>query len=176
MDKIEKAVYTILKEIGEDVNREGLIETPKRVARMYREVFYGLKEKPPEFKIFKSDNDQMIVKTFKCFSWCEHHLVPIEMKIAFAYIPNGKVTGISKIIRRIKWWCARPVIQENLTDNIIKDFVKELDPKGAMLIIKGRHFCELIRGVKTESWTTTSAVYGIFENSVVKQEFLSLIK
>ena len=171
---MENEIWKILVEIGEDPDREGLKETPKRVAKMYKEIFYGLTTEAPSFKLFKSDYNGIIKKTFTCFTWCEHHLVPAELEIIFGYIPDKKVTGISKIIRRIKWWCARPMIQENLTDLIVNDFMKELKPKGVILIIKGRHFCELIRGVKVSSWTTTSSLEGLFKNLDTRQEFLNL--
>ncbi len=173
---MENEIKSILIKIGEDPEREGLKETPKRVSRMYKEIFYGLTTPAPEFKKFKSENNQMITKTFKGFSWCEHHLVPIEMDIKFGYIPNGYVTGISKIIRRIEWWMARPVIQENLTESIIKDFMKEMNPKGVILIMKGRHFCELIRGVRKDSNTITSGISGVFKTDfTAKDEFLKLM-
>jgi len=171
---MEKEIRKILQEIGEDPEREGLRETPKRVAKMYQEVFYGLTTKPPEFKLFKSNYNGIIKKTFDCFTWCEHHLSPIELKISFGYIPDGQVTGISKIIRRIKWWCARPVIQEDLTDWIVDDFMKGLKPQGVIVILKGRHFCELVRGIKTDSWTATSSLRGSFEHIQTREEFLKL--
>jgi GTP cyclohydrolase I len=173
---MEKLITEILKEIGDNPEREGLLETPKRVAKMYKEVFYGLKVPAPNFKMFESNYSGILVKTFKCFGWCEHHLAPIEFEISFGYIPNGKVTGISKIIRRVKWWTARPSIQENLTEMIVDDFEKELNPKGVMLIVKGRHFCELLRGVEVDSWTTTSSVRGSFKDNLsTREEFLKLI-
>lgn len=173
---IEDCITRILEVIGENPRREGLLETPKRVASMYQEIFSGLTTPPPDLKLFESKNDQMIVKTFSCFSWCEHHLVPIEMKISIGYIPNGKVAGISKIIRRIKWHASRPIIQENFTENVADDFMELLKPKGVAVLVKGRHYCEILRGVKTESETITSALRKRFKKSQkTREEFFRLI-
>lgn len=176
--KIEEAVKTILKEVGEDIDREGLKETPKRVAKMYKEVWWGLREKEPELKFFSSSYNQMIVKTgIKVWSWCEHHLVPIEMNVSVGYIPNGRVVGISKIIRLVNWLAARPIIQEDFTEKLADMLMEKLQPQGIMVVVKGRHFCEILRGVKTDNWTITSEVRGSFKDNLsTREEFLSLVK
>lgn len=177
MKEIEEAIRTILIQIGEDPDREGLVETPKRVAKMYDEIFAGYKTPCPELKAFASNNDAMIMKTgIHTFSFCEHHTVPMLLTVAFAYIPKGKVVGISKIIRLIKWCSARLVIQENLTEHIVDEFVKQVKPKGCMCVIIGEHLCEGMRGVKTENKTTTSSLRGVFKKLEVRNEFLTLMQ
>ncbi len=170
-------VRDIIELIGDNPEREGLKDTPKRVAQMYAEIFSGYYEKCPNLKTFKSDNNEMIVKSdITTFSVCEHHILPMKLKVAFAYIPDGKVVGISKIIRLIKWCSARLTIQENLTVMIVDEFMKQVQPKGCMCVIKGHHYCEEMRGVKTENLTQTSAIRGVFEKPEVRSEALSLIK
>jgi GTP cyclohydrolase I len=167
----------ILILIGEDPQREGLKETPMRVAKMFTEIYAGYITPCPVLKTFTSDNDEMVVKTdITTFSCCEHHMVPMKLKVSFAYIPNGKVVGISKIIRLIKWCTARLSLQEELVSMIVDEFMKQVDPKGCMCIIEGHHFCEEMRGVKTENLTKTSARRGIFKNPDVKTEALALMK
>lgn len=175
-EEIIGAVKDILILVGEDVGREGLKDTPKRVAKMYSEIFAGYFTQCPNLKTFDSDNNEMIVKTgITTFSCCEHHMVPMKLKVSFAYIPNGKVVGISKIIRLIKWCSARLTIQENLTVMIVDEFMKQVQPKGCMCVIKGHHFCEEMRGVKTENLTQTSAIRGVFEKLEVRTEALVLM-
>lgn len=169
-------VKSILGLIGEDIEREGLIETPMRVARMYTEIYAGYKTSCPVLKTFTSENNEMIVKTdILLFSCCEHHMVPMKLKMSFAYIPNGKVVGISKIIRLGKWCAARLTLQEELVSAIADEFMKQVNPKGCMVVIKGHHLCEEMRGVRTENLTKTSAVRGVFKQIEVKTEALNLM-
>lgn len=174
--QIAEHVKEILRLIGEDPEREGLKETPWRVARMYEEIYAGYKTSCPELKTFSSKNDEMIVKTdITAFSCCEHHMVPMKLKVSFAYIPDGRVVGISKIIRLIKWCSARLTLQEELVSDIADRFMKDVQPKGCMVVIKGHHFCEEMRGVRTENLTKTSAVRGVFKQLEVKTEALNLM-
>lgn len=177
-EKIAEHVKEILYLIGEDPLREGLKETPMRVAKMYEEIYAGYNTPCPDLKTFTSDNDEMIVKTdITLFSQCEHHLVPMKLKMDFAYIPKGKVVGISKIIRLGKWCSARATLQEELVKYIADEFMRQVDPKGCMVVIKGHHLCEEMRGVRTENLTKTSAIRGVFKtNPEVKAEALILMR
>lgn len=177
LNQIAGHIKEILFLIGEDSNREGLKETPMRVAKMYQEIFSGYIDPCPILKTFECNNNDMIVKTnITSFSCCEHHLAPMKLKVSFAYIPNGKVVGISKIIRLIKWCSARLTIQENLTAMIVDEFMHQVNPQGCMCIIEGHHFCEEMRGVRTENLTKTSAIRGIFSEFEVRSEALSLMR
>jgi len=174
----EHCVRKLLRYIGENPEREGLIETPERVVRMYKEIFAGYITPCPNMKAFTSKSKSMVVKSgILSFSHCEHHVVPIKMYVDFAYIPNGKVVGISKIIRLIRWCSARLTLQEELVENIADEFMEQVNPAGCMVVIRGHHFCEEMRGVRTENCTTTSAIRGVFEEDRnVQKEALSLMK
>ncbi len=181
--KIEKAIRMILEAIGEDLEREGLRDTPKRVAKMYREVFSGLHQDPRDLlqKFFVSDeHDEMVlVKDISFYSMCEHHLMPFYGKAHIAYIPaGGRITGLSKLIRVIEVVARRPQLQERLT-TLAADVVMEmLRPKGVVIVVEAEHLCMSIRGVnKPGSITVTSAVRGLFRHSPVsREEAFALIK
>ena len=176
---IEKHITEILKEIGENLNREGLKETPKRVARAYKEWFRGYNKPDFKMKVFTSNYSGMLVRKQIPFqSFCEHHIAMYTGFIDFGYIPNGKVVGISKIVRFMQHYSARLTIQEDLTDTLIDKFCDIIKPKGAIIIIKANHSCEGTRGVKVPNVPTiTSAIRGVFEtNQKARDEFLSLIK
>jgi len=176
---IEKYITGILKEIGDDPNREGLKETPKRVAKAYKEWFRGYSKPDFKMKIFTSNYSGMLVRKQIPFqSFCEHHIAMYTGFIDFGYIPNGKVVGISKIVRFMQHYSARLTIQEDLTDMLIDKFCDIIKPKGAIIIIKANHSCEGTRGVKVPNVPTiTSAIRGVFEtNQKARDEFLSLIK
>jgi len=177
INKIAEHVKEILYLIGDDPEREGLKETPIRIAKMYQEIFSGYETECPKLKTFITENNDMVVKTnIIAFSSCEHHSSPMKLKVSFAYIPNGKVVGISKIIRLIKWCSARLTIQENLTAMIVNEFMKQVEPQGCICIIEGHHLCEEMRGVRTENLTTTSAIRGIFEQPEIRAEALSIMR
>jgi GTP cyclohydrolase I len=179
--KIEQAVRLILEAIGEDPTREGLLDTPKRVAKMYGEVFSGLKEDPSEhFKtIFGEDHEELVlVKDIPFYSMCEHHLVPFYGKAHVAYIPKGgKVTGLSKLARAVEAVAKRPQLQERITSTIADSINDSLDPHGVMVVVEAEHMCMTMRGVKKPgSQTITSAVRGIFrKDNAARSEVLSLI-
>jgi GTP cyclohydrolase I len=181
-EQIEHAVRLILEAIGEDPNREGLLETPKRVAKMYEEVFSGLKEDPKEhFKtVFGEDHEELVlVKDIPFYSMCEHHLVPFYGKAHIAYIPRGgRVTGLSKLARAVEAVAKRPQLQERITSTIANSIVESLDPHGVMVVVEAEHMCMTMRGVKKPgSKTVTSAVRGILESdAAARAEVLSLIK
>lgn len=180
--KIEKAVREILKAIGEDPNRSGIKDTPKRVARMYAELFAGLHKDPgKEVSIFhEEDHEEMVmVKDIPFYSMCEHHLVPFFGKAHVVYIPTrGKVTGLSKLVRVVEGFARRPQVQERLTSQIADCLVKRLKPRGVLIVIEAEHLCMSMRGVKKPgAVTTTSAVRGVFQkNAKTRAEALSLIK
>jgi len=180
--KIEKAVQMILEAIGEDPEREGLRETPARVARMYKEIFCGLYENPEVHleKVFSEDHEEMvIVKDIPLYSMCEHHLLPFLGKAHVAYIPReGYVTGLSKLARVVEGFAKRPQLQERLTTQIADTLMRKLNAKGVLVVIEAEHMCMTFRGIrKPGSKTVTSAVRGLFQKSeATRAEAFSLIK
>ena len=182
-EKIEQAVLMILEAIGEDPTREGLLDTPKRVARMYAEVFGGLHEDPSEHlkvQFSVEDHEEMVlIKDIAVYSMCEHHLVPFYGKAHVAYVPRkGKVTGLSKLARVVEGFARRPQLQERLTSQIADAIMGELDPLGVLVVIEAEHMCMTMRGVKKAgAQTLTSAVRGIFKsNRATRAEAFSLIQ
>jgi len=180
-EKIETAVRMILEAIGEDPDREGLVDTPKRVARMYEEVFAGLSQDPSEHleRYFAEEHEEMVlVKDIPLYSMCEHHLLPFYGKAHVAYIPRkGKVTGLSKLARVVEGFAKRPQLQERLTSQIADAIMNRLNPRGVLVVIEAEHMCMTMRGVKKPgSKTITSAVRGIFASSVAtRAEAMALI-
>jgi GTP cyclohydrolase I len=180
--KIAKAVKEILEAIGEDSNRPGLKDTPKRVAQMYAELFSGLNVDPgKEATVFhEADHEEMImVKDIPFYSMCEHHLVPFIGKAHVVYIPTkGRLTGLSKLVKVVEGFARRPQVQERLTSQIADCLMERLKPKGVMIIIEAEHLCMSMRGVKKPgSIATTSALRGIFQNDAkARSEALALIK
>ena len=170
-EKIEAAVRMILEGVGEDPDREGLLKTPARVARMYEEIFAGLTQDPAEFfeVMFNENHQEMVlVKDIPLYSMCEHHLVPFFGKAFVAYIPgdDGKVCGLSKIARLVDCFAKRPQVQERLTSQIADTLMEKLDASGVMVIIECEHMCMSMRGVKKPgTTTTTSAVRGTFKSN-----------
>ncbi len=180
--KIETAVRMILEAIGEDPDREGLKETPKRVARMYEEIFSGLWENPElhlEKTFIENHEEMIIVKDIPLYSICEHHLLPFYGKAHVAYIPRrGIVTGLSKLARVVEGYAKRPQLQERLTSQIADSIMSKLNPQGVLVVIEAEHMCMTFRGVKKPgSKTITSAVRGLFRrNEATRSEAFSLIK
>lgn len=181
--RIERAVREILEAIGEDPDRDGLVRTPERIAKMYvDEVFTGLRDDPSRHLTvtFEADHDEMVmVRDIALTSMCEHHLVPFMGKAHVAYIPNndGRVTGLSKLARLVDAYAKRPQVQERLTSQIADALVDELNPTGVLVMIEAEHFCMSMRGVKKPgSLTITSAVRGLFKTNVAtRAEAMSLI-
>lgn len=179
--KIEKAVKEILSAIGEDVNRSGIKDTPRRVAEMYAELFSGLKEDPSRhLTTFKQEEheEMIMVKDIPFYSICEHHLIPFIGKAHVVYIPKkGRVTGLSKLVRVVEGFAKRPQVQENLTSQIADTIMQKLNPQGVLVVIAAEHLCMSMRGVKKPgSLTVTSAVRGVFRtNPTTRAEALSLI-
>ncbi|HUW63436.1 MAG TPA: GTP cyclohydrolase I FolE [Spirochaetia bacterium] len=179
--KIEKAVRMILEAIGEDPEREGLVDTPARVARMYDEIFCGLCEEPEIHldKHFAEQHEEMVVvKDIPVFSMCEHHLLPFYGMVHVAYIPRrGRVTGLSKLARVVDGYARRPQLQERLTTQIADTIMRKLSPLGVLVVMEAEHMCMTMRGVqKPGSRTVTSAVRGVFQkNEATRMEAFSLI-
>ena len=181
--RIEKAVREILEAIGEDPDRDGLVNTPARVAAMYTEVFSGLHTDPDELLTvtFEADHDEMVmVKDIDLTSLCEHHLVPFIGKAHVAYIPNedGKITGLSKLARVVDGYARRPQVQERLTVQVADALDAALEPRGVMVVIEAEHLCMSMRGVKKAgSSTVTSAVRGLFrQNPSTRQEAMRFLQ
>jgi GTP cyclohydrolase I len=174
--RIERAVREILEAIGENPERDGLKETPARVARMYEEIFSGLREDPADYLqvLFEADHDEMVmVRDIAMYSACEHHMLPWVGKAHVAYIPgdDGRVTGLSKLARLVDGYAKRPQVQERLTSQIADALDKSLQPKGVMVVVEAEHLCMTMRGIRKPGATTvTSAVRGQFRTSVATRE------
>jgi GTP cyclohydrolase I len=178
--RIEAAVREILLAVGEDPDREGLLETPGRVARMYAELFSGLNKDPRQLlqKTFTQKYDEMVlVKDIRFESTCEHHLMPFMGKAHIAYLPNGKIVGLSKLARVVEVLARRPQIQERMTTELADLLMQELDAKGVAVVLEAMHTCMTIRGVRrSESLCTTSAMRGGFkDNQLTRSELMALI-
>lgn len=181
-EKIEAGVRLILEGIGEDPSREGLLETPRRVADMYGEVFSGLGEDAAEHfcVTFNEGHQEMVlVRDIPLYSVCEHHLVPFLGRAHVAYIPgtHGRICGLSKLARVVDVYAKRPQVQERMTSQIADTIVEHLDPAGVIVVIEAEHLCMSMRGVKKPgTMTVTSAVRGIFERkAATRAEAMSLI-
>jgi GTP cyclohydrolase IA len=182
LPRIERAVREILLAIGEDPERDGLRETPARVARAYAEQFAGLRQRPRDVltTIFDADHDEIIiVRDIEMYATCEHHLVPFFGVAHIGYIPNqkGQITGLSKLARLVDLYARRPQVQERMTSQIADALVETLEPRGVVVVIEAEHLCMAMRGVrKPGARTVTSAVRGAFRDSnVTRAEAMSLI-
>ncbi|MBP2019638.1 GTP cyclohydrolase I [Symbiobacterium terraclitae] len=180
--KIQQAVRMILEAVGEDPNREGLLETPRRVADFYEEVFAGLHRDPAErlSAIFNENHEEMvIVRDISFESMCEHHLLPFIGKAHVAYIPrSGRVVGLSKLARIVEDFSRRPQLQERLTSQIADLLMEHLNPQGVLVVVEAEHMCMTMRGVrKPGAVTITSAVRGVFAtSSPTRAEAMALIR
>ena len=179
--EFENAVKSMMEHVGEDPTREGLLETPKRVRKAYEFMYGGYKENPREIlekALFTSSNDEMVlIKDIEFYSTCEHHLLPIIGRVHVAYIPDGKVVGLSKIPRVVNVFARRMQIQEQLTEQIADAINATIKPKGVAVVVQARHMCMEMRGVeKINSTTTSSALRGLFKkDEKTRSEFFSLI-
>lgn len=180
--RVQSAVREILAAIGEDPDRDGLRDTPARVARMYVEIFGGLHRDPAEVLTvtFEADHDEMImVKDIPLYSVCEHHLVPWIGQAHVAYIPNadGRITGLSKLARLVDGFAQRPQVQERLTSQVADALERTLQPRGVLVVVEAEHLCMSMRGVRKPGTTTvTSAVRGLFRNDpATRAEAMNLI-
>ena len=180
--EIQRAIHSILQAIGEEAIREGLLDTPKRVAKAYEEIFSGIgvDEKSVLGTTFDEEDhhELVIVKDIEFFSMCEHHLLPFFGKAHIGYIPNGSIVGISKLARLVEIVSKRPQVQERMVSEIAEAINDTLNPLGVMVVIEAQHLCMMMRGIKKPgSSTVTSAVRGVFmEKPSARAEFLSLIK
>jgi len=180
LPRIERAVREILLAVGEDPDREGLRETPRRVARMYQEMFRGLRQDPSEHlrRVFTQKYDEVVlVKDISFTSMCEHHMLPMMGKVHVAYAPSGQVVGLSKLARVVEGVARRPQLQERITDQVADLLMDKLQPKGVAVVVEASHTCMTIRGVeKPSSVTVTSSMRGIFRKNVSSRaELMSLI-
>jgi len=178
-ERAEKAVRELLLALGEDPEREGLKETPARVARALKENFEGLWQKPEDVLTTTFDighEELVIIRDIEVFSHCEHHLTPFHGVAHIGYIPSGKITGLSKVARLVDLFARRPQVQERLTTQIADALVQILNPMGVIVIIDCEHLCMSMRGVrKSQARTTTSAVRGVLRDATTRAEAISLI-
>ena len=181
-EKVEQAVYQLLEALGENPEREGLLDTPKRVAKMYAEMFSGLNEDPKDqfTAVFSEVHDEVVlVKDIPFYSMCEHHLVPFYGKAHVAYLPSGdKVTGLSKLARAVEVAARRPQLQERLTDQVATALEEALNPRGVFVMVEAEHMCMTMRGIKKPgSKTITTVAKGIYkEDREERKEILSLMR
>ena len=178
-EKVEAGVRLILEGIGEDVNREGLLETPDRIARMYEEIFGGMDAAEPLKKRFHASNNEMVLeKDITFYSTCEHHMLPFYGKAHVAYIPNGEVVGISKLARTVEIYARRLQIQEQLTAQVADALMEQLKPKGVMVMMEAEHMCMTMRGIKKPgSRTVTYVTRGIFnEDERLVNKFFQMVR
>ena len=180
-EKAMQGVRLILEAIGEDPDREGLLETPDRIARMYEEIYAGIGQTAKEHlsKTFTVESSDLVIeKDITFYSTCEHHLIPFYGKVHIAYLPDGKVTGLSKLARTVEVYARRPQLQERLTSDIADAIMEYLKPKGVFVYIEAEHMYMTMRGIRkpgTKTVTTTSR--GIFKvDTHLRQEVLTLIK
>ena len=179
-DKIREGVKLILEGIGEDINREGLLETPNRIARMYEELAAGYTDSAAEHlkKRFHVDNNDMVMeKDIHFYSFCEHHMLPFYGTAAIAYIPDGEVVGLSKMARTVEVFAKRFQLQERLTAQIADAFMEELNPQGVMVLVQAEHMCMTMRGIKKPGTITVTVVTrGVFDdNQVLQNKFFQLL-
>jgi GTP cyclohydrolase IA len=181
--RIERAVREILLAIGEDPERDGLVDTPARVARAYAEQFAGLRQQPEDVltRVFDADHDEIVlVRDIELYSTCEHHLVPFFGTANIGYIPNekGQITGLSKLARLVDLYARRPQVQERMTSQIANALETVLEPRGVIVVIEAEHLCMSMRGVrKPGARTVTSAVRGVFRDSArTRAEAMSLVQ
>ena len=183
MDKIESIGYhisEIMKVLNLDLTDPNLRDTPRRFAKMYLEIFQGLEVKnEPDITVFPNEDgfDSMVAMTdITFYSMCAHHLLPFWGRAHVAYIPTDQIVGLSKLARMVEYYARRPQIQERKTQQIAEYLEKELSPLGAMVVVDARHLCMVMRGVeKPGTWTTTSAVRGVFQKRDTREEFLELM-
>ena len=180
--RIERAVREILLAVGENPDRDGLLDTPARVARMYAEQFAGMRQNPEDVltTVFDSEHDEIVlVRDIDLYSMCEHHLVPFFGQAHIGYIPNekGKITGLSKLARLVDVYARRPQVQERMTCQVADALMRVLEPRGVFVVLEAEHLCMSMRGVrKPGAKTVTSAVRGLFrENARSRAEAMSLL-
>ncbi len=180
-NKIKEAVKLILEGIGEDPDREGLRQTPERIARMYEEIFSGMQSDGSRelSRVFSVDNSEMVLeKDITFYSMCEHHMLPFYGKVHVAYVPDGRVVGLSKLARTVEIYARRLQVQERMTGQIADAVMEFLSPLGVMVAVEAEHMCMTMRGIKKPGSTTVSvAARGVFKDNVQLQErFFAMLK
>ncbi|WP_347559314.1 GTP cyclohydrolase I FolE [Clostridium sp. AF19-22AC] len=180
-EKVKQAVKLLLEGIGEDITREGLKDTPDRIARMYEEIYGGMEENAAQHlkKTFHVDDNEMVIeKDITFYSTCEHHLLPFYGKAHIAYIPDGKVVGLSKLARTVEVFAKRLQLQEQLTGQIADALMENLNPKGVLVMIEAEHMCMTMRGIKKPgSQTVTIVKRGEFlENTELTNQFFQMLR
>lgn len=174
-ERVKKLVRELIIEIGEDPTREGLKDTPERIANMYKEIFGGY-ESDSELSVqFSEDSDVVVARNIQFYSMCEHHMLPFFGKIHIAYSPNGRVFGISKLVRLVEKYSKRLQIQERLTKNIADELYVQ-GVKGVVVFADAEHLCMKMRGVRNDATLTTSAFRGIYENKEEKESIMTMIR
>ena len=173
-NKIERLVRQLLVELGENPDREGLVETPKRIAEMYEEIFSGYRMNAELDVSFNEETNAIIARDIQFYSMCEHHMLPFFGKVHIAYVPNGKVFGLSKLVRLVEKYSRRMQVQERLTTEIA-DEISKREVSGVIVIAEGEHLCMKMRGVRNNSSIMTIAYRGIFEEKGVRENVLNLI-
>lgn len=173
-NKIERLIRQLLVELGENPDREGLVETPKRIAEMYEEIFSGYRMNAELDVSFKEETNAIIARDIQFYSMCEHHMLPFFGRIHIAYVPNGRVFGLSKLVRLVEKYSRRMQVQERLTTEIA-DEISKREVSGVIVIAEGEHLCMKMRGVRNNSSIMTIAYRGIFEEKGVRENVLNLI-
>lgn len=174
-NKIEKLIRSLLIELGENPDREGLVGTPRRIAETYEEIFAGYRMNSGLDISFSEQSDTIIAKDIQFYSTCEHHMLPFYGKINIAYVPAGRVFGISKLARLVEKYSRRLQIQERLTKEVADEIMK-MGVKGVLIIVEGEHLCMKMRGVRNGSLIMTVAYCGILEQKETREHILSLIQ
>jgi GTP cyclohydrolase I len=174
-ERVKKLVRELIIEIGEDPTREGLKDTPQRISQMYQEIFGGY-ESDSELSVqFSEDSDTVVARDIQFYSMCEHHMLPFFGKIHIAYSPNGRVFGISKLVRLVEKYSKRLQIQERLTKNIADELFAQ-GVKGVVVVADAEHLCMRMRGVRNDATLSTSAFRGIYENNEEKEGIMAMIR
>jgi GTP cyclohydrolase IA len=172
--RIEKIIRQLLIEIGENPNREGLVDTPRRISDMYEEIFGGYTMDPQLDISFTEESDAIVAKDIHFYSMCEHHMLPFFGKVTMAYIPSGKVFGLSKLVRLVEKYSRRLQIQERLTKEIANE-IMNMGVKGVLVVAEGEHLCMKMRGVRNGSLIMTMAYRGVLQQKELRENLLSLL-
>jgi GTP cyclohydrolase I len=174
-ERVRKLVRELIIELGEDPTREGLRGTPERIAEMYEEIFSGYDSDSELSVQFSEDSDAVVVKDIKFYSMCEHHILPFFGKISIAYLPNGRVFGVSKLVRLVEKYAKRLQIQERMTKNIADELYAQ-GVKGVMVLSDAEHFCMKMRGVKNDATMTSVAYRGFYERKENREDVVAMIR
>ncbi len=174
-ERVKKLIRELIIELGEDPTREGLKDTPERIGQMYKEIYGGYESESELSVQFSEDSDTVVARDIQFYSMCEHHMLPFFGKIHIAYSPNGRVFGISKLVRLVEKYSKRLQIQERLTKNIADELFAQ-GVKGVMVVADAEHLCMRMRGVRNDATLTTSAFRGIYQNKEEKESIMAMIR